>query len=202
MTLKTQNTHASNLSWQLGRRNFLKTLMAASAASSVPFWMACTTQIPSGYSLSKTQMNIVLSVQNFLFPNDDHGPSAYDFAAHQYLQWVLLSEGVDKEDKGYIIKGLEWVEETSIEETEVSFLDLEERKQNELLQNIIITSWGASWCSLMLNFIFEALFCDPIYGGNVNKVGWQWLDHNPGQPRPTKNLKLDHFMKYVQTNNK
>ncbi len=202
MTLKTQNTRTSNLSWQLGRRNFLKTVLAASAASSVPFWIACKAQKPSEYSLNRIQMKTVLSVQNFLFPKDDNGPSAYDIAAHQYLQWVLLSEGIDKEDKNYIIKGLEWVEETSKEETELNFLDLEEAKRTELLEYIVSTSWGASWCSLMMNFIFEALFCDPIYGGNLNQVGWQWLNHNPGQPRPAGNLTLDHFMKYVQANNK
>lgn len=202
MTFNTQYSSISNLNWQLGRRNFLKTVLAASAASSVPFWMACTTQKSSEYSLSKSQTKIVITVQNFLFPKDNNGPSAFDIAAHQYLQWVLLSEGIDNEDKNYIIKGLEWVEETSIEETEVGFLNLEEPKQNELLEYIVGTSWGASWCSLMMNFIFEALFCDPIYGGNVNKTGWQWLDHNPGQPRPNENLKLDYFMKHVQTNNK
>jgi gluconate 2-dehydrogenase gamma chain len=163
--------------------------------------MACETEKSTEYSLSNTQVNVVLMVQNFLFPKDDQGPSAYEISAHQYLQWVLLSEGIDPEDKNYIIKGLEWVKETSIEETGNSFLGLEQNQQHKLLDSIVTTSWGASWCSLMLNFIFEALFCDPIYGGNVNEAGWHWLNHNPGQPRPTEELSLDHFLKFVQTNN-
>jgi gluconate 2-dehydrogenase gamma chain len=38
--------------------------------------------------------------------------------------------------------------------------------------------------SSLLKYIFEALLTDPIYGGNPNSMGWEWLDHTPGQPRP------------------
>jgi len=38
----------------------------------------------------------------------------------------------------------------------------------------------------MLTLIFEALLLDPIYGVNTNNIGWNWLNHDPGVPRPNK----------------
>jgi gluconate 2-dehydrogenase gamma chain len=38
--------------------------------------------------------------------------------------------------------------------------------------------------SLLLYYIFEALLSDPVYGGNPGGIGWQWLEHQPGFPRP------------------
>jgi len=37
----------------------------------------------------------------------------------------------------------------------------------------------------VLGYIFEALLVDPVYGGNPNGIGWKWLEHQPGLPRPT-----------------
>ena len=47
------------------------------------------------------------------------------------------------------------------------------------------TRWGRAWLSLLLYYIFEALLSDPVYGGNPDGIGWQWLEHQPG-----KNLLL------------
>ena len=44
---------------------------------------------------------------------------------------------------------------------------------------------GENWLSTLLLYIFEALLTDPVYGGNPNGIGWKWLGHNPGLPRPT-----------------
>jgi gluconate 2-dehydrogenase gamma chain len=42
---------------------------------------------------------------------------------------------------------------------------------------------------MLLDYIMEALLTDPVYGGNPNSIGWQWLKHQPGFPRPTTPLK-------------
>ena len=31
----------------------------------------------------------------------------------------------------------------------------------------------------------EALLTDPAYGGNPDGIGWRWLGHTPGYPRPS-----------------
>jgi len=198
MTQKTQYTHSPNPAWSLNRRSFLKTAMAVSVASSVPFWMSCKTKLPK-FTLTKKQTQILLIVQEFLFPNDGNGPSAKDLNAHHYFQWVLWEKGTDTEDKEYLMQGLDWVEETSQEETNRVLTDLRPREQNDLLEYISTREWGESWFSMMLTIIFEALFCDPVYGGNVDEQGWKWLEHNPGQPRPTEELKLGNFLNHVKS---
>lgn len=184
---------------RLNRRSFLKTAMAASAASSIPFWMSCKSG-PAEFTLNEKQEKIVKIVQEFLFPEDGNGPSAAGINAHQYFQWVLRETGTDDEDKDYLIKGIKWVDETSIEETNRSFLVLRSQEQQDLLEYITTTSWGESWLSMMLTIIFEALFCDPVYGGNTDQHGWRWLEHNPGHPRPPEDLKLGNFMDHVKQN--
>ena len=41
----------------------------------------------------------------------------------------------------------------------------------------------------VLSYILEALATDPIYGGNTNEIGWDWLEHQPGMPRPSTTNK-------------
>ena len=43
---------------------------------------------------------------------------------------------------------------------------------------------GRNWLSLLLTYVLEALLADPVYGGNPDGIGWQWLEHQPGYPRP------------------
>jgi len=199
MAQNTRYTHPSPSNWRLNRRSFLKTTLAASVASSVPLWISCQSKTTL-YKLSNKQNGITKRVQEFLFPDDGNGPSARDLNALSYFQWVLWEEGTDKEDKEYLIKGIEWVNETAVEKTGSAFLQLKHQEQNNLMEYIATTNWGESWLSMMLTIIFEALFCDPIYGGNLNEQGWKWLEYNPGQPRPTEALKLGNFLNHVKSN--
>ena len=50
---------------------------------------------------------------------------------------------------------------------------------------MVSTTEGENWVSTLLFYICEALLTDPIYGGNPNGIGWAWLAHQPGFPRPS-----------------
>ena len=65
--------------------------------------------------------------------------------------------------------------------------NLSTEKQNEILVKIEKSSFGESWLSLILYYLIEALLLDPVYGGNPNGIGWKWLEHQPGFPRPNLN---------------
>lgn len=199
MTQKTRHTQLTANNWSLNRRSFLKTAMAASVASSIPFWVSCDHQANS-FTLNEKQLKILEIVQEFLFPKDGNGPSAKDLNAQYYFQWVLREAGTDIEDKEYLLQGIGWIDETAEEETRRAVLELRPPEQTEILKYITTTNWGESWLSMVLTLVFEALFCDPIYGGNIEQQGWKWLEHNPGQPRPTEELKFGHFLNYVKKN--
>ncbi len=40
---------------------------------------------------------------------------------------------------------------------------------------------SASFFTMFLQNVTEALFADPVYGGNKNRAGWRWIDY-PGDP--------------------
>jgi len=190
--------------WRMQRSQFLRVLLAGAVATQIPWWLACTNDgnARSNFLLNQEQKQILIIVQNFLFPADENGPGASDLKAEEYMQWVLNDENMDAVEKQYLVNGIDWVEETAQEEKGRSFLDLSAMAKEEILEMISNEVWGESWYSMNLNFIFEALLSDPIYGSNIDKQGWDWLEHNTGQPRPRSEMKYGNFLNYVNQENK
>ena len=184
------------------RRRFIKGLAAAGAVSQLGFLQSCVKEfIPPGDTLSKKQYNILIRVQNILFPKDDLGPGAFDFNAHEYLLWVLEDERIDPDDRQYLINGIDWTAETADENFSRPFLDLSKKKQEDLIGFMTTQDWGESWLSSILTYIFEAMISDPLYGFNTDGLGWKWLEHQVGYPRPDKAHLYDRIFTTVQKNN-
>ncbi len=108
---------------------------------------------------------------------------------------MLWDERMDPEEKEYIIDGIGWVDETAEEKYSKSYVQLSQSEQEKLVADISNESWGSSWLSVILTFIFEALLSDPQYGSNPDRIGWVWLQHNPGYPRPTQLLLYPEILK-------
>lgn len=200
---KKQNRKAPDniknyIQWQTSRRNFVKTFLLAGLASQLPLFNSCMSgQNDHSSVLPKEKLETLRIVQGILFPHDQFGPGALDFKADQYLLWVLSDERLDQAELGYIKNGIDWVDETSIElySRKITVLNIIEKEG--LIQNISKEAWGKSWFSVILTFIFEAMLADPLYGSNPDGIGWKWLDHNPGQPRPESNLIYDEIFKQL-----
>ncbi len=187
--------------WQSNRRQFFKLLLAGTVVTQIPWWMSCSPddKTHSNYIFNQRQKEIIEIVQNFLFPSDGDGPGAKEINAKKYLQWVILDTEMDKDEIEYIFSGIKWIEETAQEEKETSFLQLNEKEQEEVLIFIAQQSWGESWYSVLLTFIFEALLSDPVYGSNPVGIGWKWLNHNSGDPRPGENQKYGRLLNHVNS---
>lgn len=187
---------------QISRRKFLKGAFAISAMSQVALLQSCVKDIvPSNDILTNQQFQIIIAVQNILFPKDNNGPGAFELNSHEYLIWVLSDKRLDPEDNQYIIDGIRWVNESAEEDFSKEFLKLSEPDQEKLINMISKKSWGESWLSVILNFIFESMISDPIYEFNKEAVGWKWLDHQVGYPRPTNDTRYDEIFKTIQKNN-
>ena len=176
-----------------GRRDFLK---AAGLAPAAIILTACdsaettpTATTPSSLLLEQAPWNTFSSVQNHLFPKDEDSPGSTDINATAYLKSVLELPGVDDSDKKFIRDGVNWANDLSRQMFERDFHQLNSDKKEQVLQRISKSSAGESWLALLLLYIFEALIADPVYGGNKNKVGWQWLEHAPGFPLPSENKR-------------
>lgn len=183
--------------WQISRRNFIKNTMAVGMLSQIPLMESCTNEV-SKTSLKDKQLNLVISVQNILFPRDENGPGAADVNADKYLIWVLSDERIAPDDKQYVIDGIRWLNESAEETHSKKYLKLTKKKQVNLIQSISKTNWGESWLSVMLTFIFEAMVSDPIYGFNSDAIGWNWIQHQAGIPRASKDLIYDEIFTTLQ----
>ncbi len=184
--------------WKLSRRSFLGSLLAGGAVISLPSFSTFSQNGNKSFMLSESQFALMSSVQKILFPSDNNGPGAYDIMADRYLLWVLSDKRMDPEEIEYIINGIGWVGETAEENFSKSYTHLSQKEKEILIANISNESWGSSWLSVILTFIFEALLSDPQYGGNPDQIGWDWLYHNPGYPRPTERLLYPEILITVE----
>ena len=123
------------------------------------------------------------TVQEHLFPATESSPGAADIQALQFLQVMLKAP--DNDDKSFISKGVNWLNDISTKNHSVTFLKLNEHNKEKVLRQIEQSQAGERWLSLLLTYLIEALLSDPIYGGNPDDIGWKWLEHQPGFPRPS-----------------
>lgn len=186
--------------WKLSRRKFLGIGILAGTLVGLPSISVLSNVGNDNGILSQKQFSILTSVQRILFPSDGNGPGAMDVMADNYMLWVLSDVRMDPEEKEYIIDGIGWVDETAEENFSKAFSSLTEPEKEEVIATISSENWGSSWLSVILTFIFEALLCNPQYGGNIDSIGWDWLQHNPGYPRPAVPLLYPEILTTVSSN--
>lgn len=124
------------------------------------------------------EWQIIQSVQQHLFPKTKSFPSADDFAATRYLRFVSQDDSFDTEDLAFILNGARELGKKT------DFFSADSHEKEQILQTFTQTRLGENWVSMIINYTIEALFSDPLYGGNRNTIGWQSFDHIPGSPRP------------------
>ena len=132
----------------------------------------------------KTQ--IILATAYHLYPVSALGFGIKELNLASYLAFVLADERIAKEDRDYLLRGGVWIEEEAIKDYKKSFLRLTKSDKERLLQKFITFEWGENYINYLFTYIFEAIFSAPIYGSNIEKIGWQWSGHNPGFPQPKK----------------
>jgi gluconate 2-dehydrogenase gamma chain len=172
------------------RRRFLQQSYKATAGlmllPSITLFNACDQLPQSTQAILVTQQpwKTFVAVQMILFPADGNGPSATDINATAYLKFVLEAADTDTEDKDFVYKGVDWLNQLAQTNSNKIFIEHTNPQQQELIKQIAKSRSGERWLSFLINYIFEALLSDPVYGGNPDGIGWQWLTHQPGFPRP------------------
>ncbi|MCW9025528.1 MAG: gluconate 2-dehydrogenase subunit 3 family protein [Gammaproteobacteria bacterium] len=141
----------------------------------------------AGITLS--DWNKITLVLEHLFPSEPHSPGAKEINATPYLQTVLLEHRQEKNTHSFLIKGLTDLGALCQKLFRQEFKQLTSTQRDEVLKQLEQTNDGYNWINMLLDYIMEALLTDPVYGGNPEGIGWQWLQHQPGFPRPTTALK-------------
>ncbi len=168
------------------RRKFL--LQSAALASTGLFpaaaFSAASNNNQTQKKWDKHALLTLSEVQNHLFPADNDSPGAKDINALPYLMNVLKQPTTEKSEKVFMRDGINWLDDLSVTTFNKKFIELNTDDREQLLKKIASSTAGENWLSSQLLYIFEALLSDPVYGGNPESVGWKWLEHQPGFPRP------------------
>jgi gluconate 2-dehydrogenase gamma chain len=175
------------------RRDFVKTLGALPAAGAT--WAdgsdgRASLDVPEARTtFSADQWRTLAAVQDHLLPGEPPGsgggPGARDVRATAYLDRTLAVPGFDTEVRGFILKGIGWLDDLAAERHHAPFVTLAPGAREDLLREIAATGPGERWLASLITYTLEALLADPLYGGNPGGIGWTWLGHDPGLPRPT-----------------
>lgn len=135
---------------------------------------------------TRAQEQSLSAVQQHLFPQGSGVPGALDINALPYLRFVITQADFETDSRNFIVNGIQLLEESSMERFDLGFEDLDFDRKEFLLRYLADrTRWGNNWISLLLYYILEALLADPVYGCNTGEIGWKWLEHQAGFPRPT-----------------
>jgi len=170
----------------INRRTFLSSSLLLSVYAIKPKRLYAKQNNNSSFVLSKNQFAILNKIQNQLFPKGDDNPSIDEINATEYMQKVLIDELYDKDIRLIIFNGIDKLERQSIAKYHKSISKLKDENM-ELLLKEAKEEWAEPFLAMVLLFIFEALFSDPIYGSNTNERGWKWINHQQGQPQPNNN---------------
>lgn len=143
---------------------------------------------------SKEEFRSLSALLETLFPDDGNGPGALTLNADKYVLWILNDEISDPEESDYILDKFEQFESKLKKEKEVRFHELSRSAQIDWIDQESKESDGRKLFSRLMTLIFEALLLDPLYNVNPDGIGWEWLEHDPGLPRPSSDNKYPQIL--------
>ncbi len=126
----------------------------------------------------------VAAVLVHLLPAGPVAPGAADINAIGYLYRTLSTPGADNGDLERLRAGAKRLDDLVLAEYLSDFAALAYDQREAVLRKLEASMSGQSWLSMLMVYLLEALLADPVYGGNSDGRGWQWLRHQPGFPRP------------------
>jgi gluconate 2-dehydrogenase gamma chain len=115
--------------------------------------------------------------------------SAEKINAVNYLYNVIHLQPIAQDEIDFIYNGVGWLNGYSQTEHSAAFIALNYKQKELLLRNISKSTAGKNWLSTLLDYLLEAILSPPIYGGNTNKAGWQYVEHQGGFPLPERGTR-------------
>jgi gluconate 2-dehydrogenase gamma chain len=165
------------------RRDFIK--LSAVLLGSTAF-AESTKNYALHISIVKEPFVTLMRVQEDLFPPNLSMPSLHQINVLGFLKAVLEDSKIKTSTKKQLLDGVKWLNQTTQNSYSKNYISLPYKTREKLLKEISQKEWGNNWLWYIMNFTFEAMFSDPIYGGNLNGNGWKWIDHVSGLPRPPR----------------
>lgn len=170
----------------LHRREFIATLAALGLLARTPIGWAVPAQSAANVPAWRAQepwptLNAVMA---HLLPAGEGVLGAEQVNAIAYLHTTLTTAGADDGERERMLAGAERVSALAQAEHGKAFRLLDAAQRETVLRALEGQPGGQRWLSSLLSYLLEALLADPVYGGNADGIGWAWLQHQPGYPRP------------------
>ena len=165
------------------RREFIK-------ISAILLGSSAFAQTSKSYALHvniiKEPFLTLMRVQEDLFPPNISMPSIHQINVLGFIKAVLQDSKIKVSTKQQLLDGVKWLNQTAQNSYMKNYIELPYQTRENILHEISQREWGDNWLWYVMNFTFEAMFSDPVYGGNMNENGWKWVEHLPGLPRPIR----------------
>lgn len=178
----------------MDRRAFLASSGAALSAALLARLEAFAASAPapntlSGCGIGPDGWRTLGLVQEHLFPSETQTPGAKEINALSYLHFTMSWKGTDPVEPAILRNGLHKLEEIAARTDSGTFAALRASGRDQVLRTLETSEGGSEWILLVLDYIFEALLADPVYGGNPDGIAWRWLEIEPGHQRPGPNQR-------------
>ncbi len=111
-------------------------------------------------------------------------PGAGEIDALNFLHGMFADPAMDPANKRLIRDGAANLQVFSLDSTGKPFEKLDAQQKETVLRDFEKTPGGDRFLGKIMEYLIEALLGDPVYGGNTDDIGWRWLNHDPGFPRP------------------
>ncbi|MDX2504493.1 MAG: gluconate 2-dehydrogenase subunit 3 family protein [Gammaproteobacteria bacterium] len=138
---------------------------------------------------SETDWLTIAAVQSHLFPSEPEAPGALEINALSYLHDFLSNPVTDPSEVEFILSGVQSLQTHVRQNQQKAFTDLSIEQREILLREFEKQPDGRRWLVNILNYVLEALLTNPVYGGNPDGIGWEWLEHRAGEPQPPANKR-------------
>lgn len=170
----------------INRRTFL---LGSAAVLTVPLVAETTSKAYAGaFKPLGDPYNTIALVIEDLFPPLPGIPTLHKLNTLGYIRAAMEDQWIPQNEKVFLYNGTDWLHEESVGMFARKYYLLAPAERQEVLRAVSLTRWGDNWLYTLFNYLFESMFCDPLYGANTGAEGWKWLSHEPGYPRPKKVL--------------
>jgi gluconate 2-dehydrogenase gamma chain len=130
-----------------------------------------------GPGLSEAELAILDGVVERLIPSDESGPGAREAGVRQFIERALATDY--EADTDLYRAGLAAIDTYANATCGGAFATLAAPQQDAILREIEANDLDAApgFFELVRRHTIEGMFCDPAWGGNIDRVGWTLIGY-------------------------
>ncbi|TNJ65647.1 twin-arginine translocation signal domain-containing protein [Paenibacillus hemerocallicola] len=172
---------------------------------------------------NQAQLQITEAAAERIFPKDELGPGATELGVAFYIDHQLAGQygnnvreyrmgpfGHSEATQGdyqsiqrheLFTMGLQAMDDESNRKHQKGFTEITDEERDAILTSMqkgditVVTGvTGKSFFNLLRSMTMEGVYCDPVYGGNKNMMGWKMRQYPGNQMSYTSIMEKDEFV--------